>query len=97
MRISPAKLYEDKYMNELNNSTAIPGGQSVKVDHLVRDKQNQANMSGHDKILSKNERDFFIKLFPENSEQLENHTLFNQSGRLQTPGINKGMIVDGRI
>ncbi len=50
-----------------------------------------------DKIVTQKERKFFIKMFPESSEQLEKHVLFNRSGRLATPNISKGSIVDGRV
>ena len=50
-----------------------------------------------DKIVTQKERRFFIKMFPESSEQLEKHVLFNRSGRLATPNISKGSIVDGRV
>ena len=43
------------------------------------------------------ERDFFIKMFPENSEQIKRHVVFNRNGRLQTPNIDKGSIIDGRV
>jgi hypothetical protein len=102
MNISSTKIYEDKYINELNDN-AIPdkGNQNIgrndNTGNIIQERISSVSMSGHDKIISKNERDFFINLFPENSEQLQKHTLFNQNGRLQSPNINKGQIVDGRV
>ncbi|MDQ1267052.1 MAG: hypothetical protein QG635_2205, partial [Bacteroidota bacterium] len=49
-----------------------------------------------DKVITSKERDFFIKMFPENSEQLSKHVLFNKNGKLQSYGYSKGMIIDGR-
>ena len=48
-------------------------------------------------LVTPNERDFFIKMFPENSAQLENHVLFNRNGKLQAVSPEKGLIVDGRV
>jgi hypothetical protein len=50
-----------------------------------------------DKVITKQERKFFIKMFPESSEQLEKHVLFNRNGRTQQTEVRKGMIVDGRV
>ncbi len=56
----------------------------------------KANSSLKDtgKLITRQERDFFIKMFPENSDKLEKHVLFNRNGRLQTHNVQKGSIID---
>lgn len=36
-------------------------------------------------------------MFPESSEQIEKHVIFNRNGKVTTPNLSKGSIVDGRI
>ncbi len=47
-------------------------------------------------IITSQEREFFINMFPQNSEQLENHVVFNRNGKLQSSNVSLGRIVDGR-
>lgn len=54
-----------------------------------------ASLNSGDEVVSKKEREFFIKMFPENSAALERHVLFNRDGRLDEQSIVKGAIVDG--
>lgn len=95
MNISATKIYErnSKTVEDLTLTDQIQS----RLNRIDEEERRQRNLTGHDRLISQNERDFFIKLFPENSEQLQRHTLFNQNGRLQTPNLNKGMIVDGRV
>lgn len=47
-------------------------------------------------LISQKERAFFMSMFPDNSEQLENHIVFNRSGKIQSHNLYKGTIIDGR-
>lgn len=50
-----------------------------------------------DNIISRDERDYFKKLFPESKELIENHVLFTRSGKTQSIQVTKGIILDNRI
>lgn len=50
-----------------------------------------------DKIISRDERDYFKKLFPESKDLIENHVLFTRSGKTQSIQVAKGIILDNRI
>lgn len=49
------------------------------------------------KLITSQERRFFKKMFPESAQQIENHILFNRNGKVNTPAVTKGTIVDGRV
>lgn len=82
------------------------GRQTNKIQNdrpVAEQKQNSAvkageqSTTGDRSLVSRSERNFFIRMFPESAQQLENHVLFNRNGRVTTPAISKGMIVDGRV
>lgn len=67
---------------------------SEKTNDFAQARYDMNNMND---LISKRERDFFIKLFPENSEQLAKHEVFNRNGRVQSFNVSKGSIIDGRV
>ena len=79
------------------NNNTLQKNNEVKTDkNLTGDNQYLQNFNP-DKVITKQERKFFIKMFPESSEQLENHVLFNRNGRTQQTDVRKGLIVDGKV
>lgn len=58
--------------------------------------QNEFSINNPNKIITKRERNFFIRMFPENSRQIENHVLFNRNGKVQNYSYRKGSIFDGK-
>lgn len=92
MRINPQNIYKDSYVNDFTDATKIDKSRQ-------RDVQSNVNLSkiNNKNLITKTERDFFINMFPENTEQLRKHILFNQNGKVHTPNISKGTIVDGRV
>jgi hypothetical protein len=60
---------------------------------------NGVNGSGrnYNKIITKQERQFFVKMFPESKEQIENHVLFNRNGKVSNTNLYKGSLVDGKV
>lgn len=48
-------------------------------------------------IITQQERFFFVKMFPESAQKLENHILFNRNGRLLNGSLPKGTIIDVRV
>jgi hypothetical protein len=86
-----------KKTNGLNGS-AINGSIAKVKDEVVLSKDSLiGNKINPEKIITKQERKFFIKMFPESSAIIENHVLFNRNGKVTNPQISKGMIVDGKI
>lgn len=78
--------------NKINNDRPV-AEQKQKADMKVAENAAADSRS----VVSRSERNFFIRMFPESAQQLENHVLFNRNGRVTTPAISKGMIVDGRV
>jgi len=54
-------------------------------------------LSSSESLISKSERNFFKKMFPESAPVIDNYVLFNSSGRLTSPEINKGAYVDAWV
>jgi len=52
------------------------------------------SLANPNKIITKNERDFFINMFPDSSDQLSRHIVFNRNGKIQTSSFSKGLFVD---
>jgi len=94
MKINGPKIYENDYFKEIQQNET--NNNITKIKDNESHNQPQQSINNHDKILSQTEREFFIKMFPASSEQIKNHTLFTNKGKLKTAAINKGMIVDGK-
>ncbi len=97
MNVNLISAYNNPYARGLEERLA-GNGISIKSnenEHLVKANA-PAKLEAADDVLTKKERTFFKKLFPESSEQIDKHVLFNRNGRVQTPSVNKGVIFDGR-
>ncbi len=95
MKINKTNIYENNYLKEIQKQDSSNNITKIK-DYEVSSHTQQSTIE-HDKILSQTEREFFIKMFPESSEQIKNHVLFTNKGKLKTAAIHKGMIVDGKV
>ncbi len=93
MKIEAQNIYKDKYINDFTDATRLSKSQPGEIQTNI----NNSNFNSSNKLITKTERDFFINLFPENTEQLRKHVLFNQNGKVHSPNISKGTIVDGRV
>lgn len=71
------------------NKTDYP--QNQKLDDF-NDKVNQPET-----ILSDNEKTFFKQMFPESTESLDRHVVFNRNGRVQTKSFSLGMVLDAKV
>lgn len=100
MKINVLNAYNNPYANSLSenlasNGISINGNVVQKNTEMAISKSSEETLS--DGLLTKKERTFFKKLFPENSDQIEKHVLFNRNGKLHNANVNKGVIFDGRI
>lgn len=50
-----------------------------------------------DDLLSQNERDYFMQLFPDRRDIIEKHIVFNRNGKVSQSNLSKGMILDGKV
>lgn len=94
MKIDTFKAYSDVLYpkvgtNKVSDGNSLPQKQNAEL------KTGKENNNGS--VLTQNERDFFIKMFPQNSEQIQNHVVFNRNGKLQSSNTSKGLIIDGRV
>ncbi len=97
MNISAIKAY-----NEPINASATSGvSKDSSIAKLKTDssetKLDKNSNSNENSILTKKERNFFMKLFPENSAQIEQYELFNRNGKVTKTSISKGTILDWRV
>ena len=99
MKIPGLDAYTNPYVNKADETLDLQQ-ELIKNGELPGEKKvvkEQVNIKSPEKIITSSERDFFIKMFPENSEQLSRHVLFNRNGRLQSHNLHKGSIIDGKI
>ena len=94
MNISSLNAYNDKQV-ELNDNTAIERD-TQKLANQGKKQFNPENLQSKDNLITNKERDFFINMFPANSEQLKKYTVFNKNGQLQSTNASKGKIIDGK-
>lgn len=96
------------YINDLgsaSNGVKLPskvsGAEKSQITSKINENENLSSESlgsnSYNNIITKSERSFFMKLFPESSEQIEKHVVFNRSGRVDSPAISKGRLFDGKI
>ncbi len=96
MSVNILSAYNNPYTNSISENLS-----NNNLD-LVRQQNNgeQRVRSGTAKdsaeaVLTKQEKRFFKKLFPENSDQIERHVLFNRNGKITNTPASKGSIFDG--
>ncbi|MGA2296424.1 MAG: hypothetical protein ABSG15_02630 [FCB group bacterium] len=93
MQIQGLNAYKEPIVEDSSGLTKIDDGIKTKVEN----SRNGLTQSKNSKPgISENERQFFINMFPENSDQIEKHILFTRNGKIQTQDISKGVIVDGK-
>jgi hypothetical protein len=95
MDIQALTINNEKMSKSIDDLTIIKNN-SQKIQK-VNDQQKNLNGQMKDKnhIITKTEREFFVQMFPENSEQIERHVIFNRNGKVQSHNVKKGVIVDG--
>jgi hypothetical protein len=95
MNVQAVRAYTDPIVRDASTQNVIRKQDQRKAESL--NNQTPQSKSTANQLLTRKEREFFIKMFPENSNQIENHVLFNRNGRLQTQSFSKGLIVDSRV
>jgi hypothetical protein len=98
MNIQALRAYNDVLVKDTGNneiSQKIPNKNNEKQDGQIRNRN--ISIESPDKIITPGERKFFVKLFPESSEQIQKHVLFNKNGKLQQSHVDKGIIFDGKF
>lgn len=92
MKINGVNPYRDFIVEPQERQNRIDGTTKLKIE----DKNlNGKPFHGDTVTLSSNEREFFANLFPENSELIKKHVLFNRHGKIETPATSKGTLFDG--
>lgn len=89
-QVSNRYLEKSKSKSETSTTKSSVG---TKVNSNNTIKLNTANSSP---LINSQERDFFKTLFPENSDQIDKHIVFNRNGKINSFSLAKGLIVDGK-
>lgn len=92
-------------VNAYNNANYVNPGKKPEQLNKTPDQskrlasqENQKNQeSQRQNLISSEERNFFINMFPESSAQLEKYELFTRNGSVRNTNAQKGVIIDGRI
>ena len=103
MNIPLINAYTNNYTNSIKSSDnktkvakSIETDKSLEIKDKNVTRKNEQQLNSNN-IITKQERNFFIKMFPESSAQLQQHVLFTRNGKTESPQLSKGSIVDGRI
>ncbi len=80
-----------------SQSMTMPLSKNISEIKESAAKVTPTQLKDTNNIVNANERQFFVKMFPESSVQLQKHVLFNRNGRLQEQNISKGALIDGRV
>ncbi len=104
MNINPVNIYTkyetrneieaaniQKLINQTAQRVAPKNKQEAPKDSFSLELKDKNN------IITKAEREFFAKMFPESAQRIENHILFDRNGRLQSKDVAKGTIIDARV
>jgi hypothetical protein len=104
MKVNPLNVYTQYEVRNQNQTENIQKLINENVSKVVPKQKQESNkdelslqLKDQKNIISKQERDFFIKMFPESSQKIENHVLFNRNGKVQSYTYAKGMIVDAKV
>ncbi|MCX7879658.1 MAG: hypothetical protein N2517_03265 [Ignavibacteria bacterium] len=104
MDINPINIYRKYEVNEQNQSGNIQRLINEQIQRPAPKTESRENkdklsieLKERDKIITKEERDFFVKLFPQSAAKIENHILFTRNGKLQSFNYAKGTIIDARV
>ncbi len=65
------------------------------VSSGIAKQRSQETGGAESDLITSGERNFFKKLFPENSDQIDKHIVFNRNGKTSQFNFAKGSIVDG--
>ncbi len=104
MNINPVNIYNkydarvevqteniQKLINQNTQKILPQQRQEPPRDKFTLELKNKNN------IITAQEREFFVRMFPESSTKIENHVLFDRNGKLQTKDVAKGTIIDARV
>jgi hypothetical protein len=101
MNVSAVKAYSNPLVqgsNEQNEYYKLQSNKSQSDKTQNNKASAQLSLSNsNNSVVTRKERDFFIKMFPDNSDQLERHVLFTRNGKVQSSATRLGSLVDGRI
>ncbi len=98
MNLSAVNAYKEP-ISQGSNATST---NSTLVNRTIRDDSGaklnaKSGANSGNTVITKKEREFFIKLFPDNSTQIEKHELFNRNGKITRQSFSKGAIVDWTV
>ena len=82
-----------KTNNSFSNEIANVSKSNAKKSQKIESKTNEIN----ENVISKSEIQYFQKLFPANSTQIENHIVFNRNGKITETNLNIGSLIDRKI
>ncbi len=97
MKVSPINAYKNTYIQGTNYTENINSNINLEKLSSENDKKDNLTLSYNNDLITKKERQFFVKMFPESSEQIENHILFNRNGKVQNYNLTKGSLLDSRV
>lgn len=98
MKVNLQRIYRESNDNFANPNVAGNVRKKDQTNKILNNTEGNSPNGNYDpnKLITKQERKFFIKMFPESSEQIEKHVLFTKNGQITSVVTQKGQLVDGR-
>lgn len=97
MNVAAIKSYRNAELaNTLKRTVAINSSEKKtnSAADMIGTKSSSTSAGAAREIVSKSERNYFMKLFPQNSAQIERHEIFNRKGKISSQSFSKGKLVD---
>ncbi len=88
------KTISENKGERFQNTTVATEVKSTRTDFASIERYSSIDTGT---VISREEKEFFKKLFPQNSELIEEHILFTRNGGTKNHVVNKGVLLDSRI
>lgn len=96
MKVNLLNTYKNGYSSSIDEQLS-QNGITLRKNSLQQKQTNKSIELNNNELLTKTERNFFKKMFPENSNQIDKHVVFNRNGKVESIQISKGVIFDGKF
>lgn len=96
MNVAAIKSYQEaSFSSKAIKSAIIKSSENNNsAANMIQQKSSSTPAGNSKEIVSKSERNYFMKLFPQNSAQIERHEIFTRNGKVSRQNLNKGRLVD---
>lgn len=85
-----------RYLENKKNSNIPINSKGIGQVNITPKNAISVSNTNSSTLINSQERDFFKSLFPESSDQIDKHIVFNRNGKVSAFSLAKGVIVDNK-